>query len=75
MIFFLFWVFSSYRKKIFFVYVQQCSYSNDNFKVGCDWSRVSFSRDISRIAAGSSDGAIFIWNINGHLEATLKENS
>lgn len=49
--------------------------SNDNFKVSCDWSRVSFSRDTSRIAAGSNDGAIFIWNINGQLEGTLKENS
>ncbi|XP_031630954.1 autophagy-related protein 16 isoform X4 [Contarinia nasturtii] len=51
------------------------TFSNDNFKVSCDWSRVSFSRDTSRIAAGSNDGAIFIWNINGQLEGTLKENS
>ncbi|XP_055322060.1 autophagy-related protein 16-1 isoform X3 [Sitodiplosis mosellana] len=51
------------------------SFSNDNFKVSCDWSRVSFSRDTSRIAAGSNDGAIFVWNINGQLEGTLKENS
>lgn len=49
--------------------------SSENFKVGCDWARVSFSRDISRVAAGSNDGHVFIWNINGQLEATLRDNT
>lgn len=43
----------SYPEYVFFLLLA-FSHSNDNFKVGCDWSRVSFSRDISRIAAGNS---------------------
>lgn len=49
--------------------------SNDNFKVGCDWSRVAFSHDGTRIAAGSADGSIFIWHVCGRLETTLKDSS
>ncbi|XP_050087949.1 autophagy-related protein 16-1 [Anopheles aquasalis] len=48
-------------------------FRNDNFKVGCDWSRVAFSPSGSRIAAGSADGSVFIWNINGPLETVLKD--
>ncbi|XP_037027100.1 autophagy-related protein 16 isoform X3 [Bradysia coprophila] len=51
------------------------SFSNDNFKVGCDWSRVAFSHDGSRIAAGSADGSIFVWHVCGRLETTLKDSS
>lgn len=50
-------------------------FSDDNYKVGCDWSRIAFSSDGNRIAAGSADGSIFIWDINGRLEANLKEHS
>ncbi|XP_037909527.1 autophagy-related protein 16 isoform X2 [Hermetia illucens] len=51
------------------------TFSNDNFKVGCDWARVAFNMDASRVAAGSADGSIFIWNIGGQLETVLKEHS
>ncbi|XP_040169325.1 autophagy-related protein 16-1 isoform X1 [Anopheles arabiensis] len=49
------------------------TFRNDNFKVGCDWSRVAFSPSSSRIAAGSADGSVYIWNINGPLETVLKD--
>lgn len=57
-------------------YLHRCDHcSCENYKAGCDWARVSFSRDINRIAAGSSDGAVYIWNVNGQLEATLKDSA
>lgn len=49
--------------------------SSENYKVGCDWARVSFSRDTAYVAAGSNDGSIFIWNINGELVTTLKDSA
>lgn len=51
------------------------TFSNDNFKVFCDWSRIAFNRDDDLFAAGSSDGLVFIWNINGNLERILKGTS
>lgn len=51
------------------------TFSHDNFKVSCDWARVSFNNDATRIAAGSADGSIFIWNTGGKLETTLMEHS
>ncbi|XP_053946410.1 autophagy-related protein 16-1-like isoform X1 [Anastrepha ludens] len=48
------------------------SFSHENFKLSCDWARVSFSACGSKIACGSSDGLVYIWNITGELEATLK---
>ncbi|XP_059621761.1 autophagy-related protein 16-1 [Phlebotomus argentipes] len=51
------------------------SFSHDGFKVGCDWSRVSFSSDATYIAAGSADGAVYIWNVAGRLETILKDHS
>lgn len=51
------------------------SFSDDNFKVSCDTARIAFNPDGSRIAAGSSDGSIFIWSTSGRLETTLKDNS
>jgi len=51
------------------------TFSHDNFKVGCDWARVCFSPDTSKIAAGGADGSIYVWNINGPLETTLKEHT
>jgi len=37
--------------------------------------RVGFSPDGQRLAAGSADGSIFIWNTAGRLETTLKDNT
>lgn len=51
------------------------TFSNDNFKVSCDSARVAFSPDGNRIAAGSADGSIYIWNVNGRLETTLKDHT
>uniref|UniRef100_A0A336LMW7 CSON013240 protein n=1 Tax=Culicoides sonorensis TaxID=179676 RepID=A0A336LMW7_CULSO len=51
------------------------SFSHDNFKVGCDWARVCFSPDSNKIAAGGADGNVYIWNVNGPLETTLKDHS
>lgn len=45
----------------------------DGFKVGCDWTRATISPDTEYVAAGSSDGVVFIWNANnGKLEKELK---
>ncbi|XP_055620988.1 autophagy-related protein 16-1 [Toxorhynchites rutilus septentrionalis] len=49
------------------------TFSADNFKVGCDWARVAFSPTCQRLAAGASDGSVYIWNVNGPLETVLKD--
>lgn len=36
----------------------------DGFKVGSDISRASFSPDSDYVVAGSSNGSVFIWNVN-----------
>lgn len=47
----------------------------ENFKVGCDWSRASFSPDGEWVACGSQDGSVFIWNLNsGRVEKVLKND-
>lgn len=51
------------------------SLCHDNFKVGCDFARISFSPDSSHVAAGSADGSVFIWNANGVLVSILKEHT
>lgn len=51
------------------------SLSHDNYKVACDFARISFNADSSHVAAGASDGSIFIWNVNGVLTTTLKEHT
>lgn len=51
------------------------TFRSDNFKVGCDWSRVAFSPTCQRFAAGSADGSVFVWNINGPLESVLKDSN
>jgi autophagy-related protein 16 len=45
----------------------------DGFKVGCDYTRAVFSPDNDYVAAGSSDGSVFIWSLNsGRVEKILK---
>ena len=51
------------------------SLSHDNYKVGCDFSRIAFSPDNLHICAGAQDGSLFIWNFNGALETILKDHS
>ncbi|XP_030370056.1 autophagy-related protein 16 isoform X2 [Scaptodrosophila lebanonensis] len=51
------------------------TFTNEHFKVSCDFARATFNSNASKIACGSADGAIYIWNINGFLETTLKGHS
>ncbi|XP_044261809.1 autophagy-related protein 16-1 isoform X3 [Tribolium madens] len=52
------------------------SFSCDGFKVGCDWTRVTFSPDGQYLAVGSADGNVYIWGVNsGKVEMVLKEHS
>lgn len=51
------------------------TFSNENFKLSCDWARASLNANGTKIACGSSDGLIYIWNIFGQLETTLKGHS
>lgn len=51
------------------------TFKHDNFKVCSDLSKAAFDRNVCYIAAGSSDGTIFIWNTNGALETILKTNT
>lgn len=51
------------------------SLSHDNYKVACDFARISFNADSSHVAAGAADGSIFIWNVNGALKTLLKEHT
>ncbi|XP_070136817.1 autophagy-related protein 16 isoform X6 [Drosophila bipectinata] len=48
------------------------TFTNEHFKISCDFARASFNSSGLKIACGSADGAIYIWNVNGFLEATLK---
>ncbi|XP_071055414.1 autophagy-related protein 16-1 isoform X3 [Onthophagus taurus] len=52
------------------------TYSCDGFKVGCDWSRATFSPDGQYIAVGSADGSVYIWGVNtAKVETILKEHT
>ncbi|XP_066141833.1 autophagy-related protein 16-1 isoform X6 [Euwallacea fornicatus] len=51
------------------------SFSDEGFKVGCDWSRATFSPDGQYAAVGSSEGSVFIWVVSsGKVESVLKEH-
>lgn len=50
-------------------------FSDDHFKVGCDYSRATFSPDGQYIAVGSADGSVYIWGIaSTKVETILKEH-
>ncbi|XP_022211008.2 autophagy-related protein 16 isoform X2 [Drosophila obscura] len=51
------------------------TFTNEHFKISCDFARASFNSSGLKIACGSADGAIYIWNVNGFLETTLKGHS
>ncbi|XP_009080045.1 PREDICTED: autophagy-related protein 16-1 isoform X4 [Acanthisitta chloris] len=51
------------------------TFSAQGFKCGSDWTRVVFSPDGSYVAAGSADGALYIWSVlTGKLERTLAKH-
>ncbi|XP_062873226.1 autophagy-related protein 16-1 isoform X2 [Trichomycterus rosablanca] len=48
------------------------TFSAQGFKCGSDFTRVTFSPDGSYIAAGSVDGALYVWNVlTAKVERTL----
>lgn len=50
-------------------------FSCDGFKVGCDYSRATFSPDGQFVAVGSSDGSLYIWGVaSTKVETILKEH-
>ncbi|XP_023034303.1 autophagy-related protein 16 isoform X1 [Drosophila willistoni] len=51
------------------------TFANEHFKISCDFARATFNSGASKIACGSADGSIYIWNVNGFLETTLKGHS
>ncbi|XP_017845109.1 autophagy-related protein 16 isoform X1 [Drosophila busckii] len=51
------------------------TFANEHFKISCDFARATFNSSAVKIACGSADGTIFIWNVNGFLETTLKGHS
>ncbi|XP_032846489.1 autophagy-related protein 16-1 isoform X6 [Tyto alba] len=51
------------------------TFSAQGFKCGSDWTRVVFSPDGNYVAAGSADGALYVWNVlTGKLERTLTKH-
>uniref|UniRef100_UPI00398E9EDA autophagy-related protein 16-1 isoform X2 n=1 Tax=Pristiophorus japonicus TaxID=55135 RepID=UPI00398E9EDA len=52
--------------------VTRQSFSSEGFKCGSDWTRVTFSPDGKFVAAGSSDGTVYVWSVeSGKIERTL----
>ncbi|GCB62584.1 autophagy-related protein 16-1 isoform X1 [Scyliorhinus torazame] len=52
--------------------VTRQSFSAQGFKCGSDWTRVTFSPDGKFVAAGSSDGTLYVWGVeSGKTERTL----
>ncbi|KAK1168179.1 autophagy-related protein 16-2-like isoform X1 [Acipenser oxyrinchus oxyrinchus] len=50
------------------------SFRAEGFKCGSDWTKAIFSPDGSYVTAGSSNGAVYVWNVNsGLLETCLPE--
>ncbi|XP_072546872.1 autophagy-related protein 16-1 isoform X2 [Salminus brasiliensis] len=51
------------------------TFSAQGFKCGSDFTRVTFSPDGGYVAAGSADGALYVWNVlTGKLDKTLDKN-
>ncbi|XP_062438562.1 autophagy-related protein 16-1 isoform X7 [Rhea pennata] len=51
------------------------TFSAQGFKCGSDWTRVVFSPDGNYVAAGSADGALYVWNVlTGKLERMLAKH-
>uniref|UniRef100_A0AAV2J4G0 APG16-like 1 n=1 Tax=Knipowitschia caucasica TaxID=637954 RepID=A0AAV2J4G0_KNICA len=51
------------------------TFSAQGFKCGADWTRVTFSPDGCYVAAGSADGALYVWNVlTGKVDRILDRN-
>ena len=55
----------------------QSVFAADGFHVGFDYTRAAFSPDSDYVAAGSGDGAVFIWKVDGpaHPARVLREHA
>jgi len=52
------------------------TFTDDEFKVGCDWTRAAFSSSGKYVAVGSSDGTVFIFDaVSNKVERRLKEHN
>jgi autophagy-related protein 16 len=51
------------------------TFCNENFRVGVDSLRAVFSGDGQYVCAGATNGSVFVWNMKGKLETTLKQHS
>lgn len=54
--------------------VSLCPYTDhrdDNYKSGLNWSRACFSPDGTHVAAGGSDGQVFVWNVESGKVVSL----
>ncbi|XP_075862165.1 autophagy-related protein 16-1 isoform X5 [Microcebus murinus] len=50
------------------------TFSAPGFKCGSDWTRVVFSPDGSYVAAGSAEGALYVWSVlTGKVEKVLSK--
>nr|XP_012788702.1 unnamed protein product [Sorex araneus] len=51
------------------------TFSAPGFKCGSDWTRVVFSPDGSYVAAGSAEGALYVWSVlSGKVEKVLAKH-
>ncbi|XP_004674243.1 PREDICTED: autophagy-related protein 16-1 isoform X2 [Condylura cristata] len=51
------------------------TFSAPGFKCGSDWTRVVFSPDGSYVAAGSAEGALYVWSVlSGKVEKVLSKH-
>jgi len=52
------------------------TYCDDEFKVGCDWTRAAFSSSSKYAAVGSADGTVFIFDVStAKVERRLKDHT
>ena len=53
------------------------TFATEGFQVSCDWTRATFTPDSEYISVGSTNGKIFIWNVNdcSNVEKVLVEHT